>query len=196
MVGCSAIVLLVSIATGVQADVKGQVEGLGVNVLVVIPGRIDFGNFNPNLGGMSYLKPTDTERLETVKGVVDAIPFTFVGGGIRSGKKRANPLLVATEPSWFNMRKTTFIEGRGFEAEELSKPVCVIGSIAKRELFGDASAIGQPVVVNGKTYRVVGVTQDKKAEESLFSMGGFENLVYLPYPFIQSITPICRRTES
>ena len=41
MVGCSAIVLLVSIATGVQADVKGQVEGLGVNVLVVIPGRID-----------------------------------------------------------------------------------------------------------------------------------------------------------
>jgi putative ABC transport system permease protein len=189
MVGCSAIVLLVSIATGVQADVKGQVEGLGVNVLVVIPGRIDFGNFNPNLGGMSYLKPADAERLESVTGVVDAIPFTFVGGGIRSGKKRANPLLVATEPSWFNMRKTTFIEGRGFEAEELSKPVCVIGSIAKRELFGDASAIGQPVVVNGKTYRVVGVTQDKKAEESLFSMGGFENLVYLPYPYIQSITP-------
>jgi putative ABC transport system permease protein len=33
------------------------------------------------------------------------------------------------------------------------------------------------------------VTQDKKSEQSLFSMGGFENLVYLPYPRIRAITP-------
>jgi putative ABC transport system permease protein len=188
MVGCTAIVLLVSIATGVQADVRNQVEGLGVNVLVVIPGRINFGTFNPNLGGMSYLKPEDTKKLETVKGVVDAIPFTFVGGGIRQGEKRANPLLVATEPSWFKMRTTTFVEGGPFTQEQLNSPVCVIGSIAKRELFGEGSAVGQKVVVNGRTYEIVGVTQDKEAEQSLFSMGGFENLVYLPYAYVQSRT--------
>ncbi|MDX2065471.1 MAG: ABC transporter permease [Fimbriimonadaceae bacterium] len=189
MVGCSAIVLLVSIATGVQADVRGQVEGLGVNVLVVIPGRIDFGTFNPNLGGMSYLRPEDTQGLESVEGVVDAIPFTFVGGGIQAGKKRANPLLVATEPSWFKMRTTTFIEGGPYTPDNSTQDVCVIGSIAKKELFGEQAALGKPVKINGRTYRIVGVTQDKKSEQSLFSMGGFENLVYLPYPRIRAITP-------
>ncbi|HLK15337.1 MAG TPA: ABC transporter permease, partial [Fimbriimonadaceae bacterium] len=96
LVGSTAVVLLVSIAQGVRNDVSDQVRDLGVNVLVVIPGRIESGTFNPNLGGLSYLGEADVARLRTVPGVVRVEPFTFVGGGIRHGKKVATPLLAAT----------------------------------------------------------------------------------------------------
>jgi len=187
LVGCTAIVLLVSIASGVQQDVRGQVEELGVNVLVVIPGRIEDGMFNPNLGGMSYLKPEDAKTLREVEGVRDAVPFTFVGGGVRSGEKTATSFIVATEPGWFQMRTTKLREGRLFRADE--REVCVIGSVAAEELFGTASAIGRPVSINGRQVRVIGVTEDRKSEQSLFSMGGLQNLVYLPFRELQERTP-------
>jgi putative ABC transport system permease protein len=182
MVGASAIILLVSIAKGVQKDIRGQVEELGVNVLVVIPGRVEMSGFNPNLGGASYLKPEDAQRLKGVPGVLDAVPFTFLGGGLRHGDKTAAAILVATEPGWFAMRPTELAEGRLLNASDASQDVCVIGSVARDELFGEgSSAIGKSAVVNGRPVRVVGVTREKAASESLFSMGSLANVVYLPY---------------
>ena len=186
MVGVSAIILLVSIATGVQKDISDQVSELGVNVLVVIPGRIgESMSFNPNFGGMSYLQETDATSAKSVDGVIDAIPFTFVGGGLRNGKKIASSLLVATEPAWFTMRPTRFEEGRALQKNDTN--VVVIGSVAKTELFGaKGSAIGKEVTINGSAYRVVGVTTDRKSEQSLFSMGSLQNLVYVPFGYFKS----------
>ena len=48
-VGAMAIVLLVGIGRGVQADLGGQIEDLGVNLLVVLPFRpSDESLFMPN----------------------------------------------------------------------------------------------------------------------------------------------------
>ena len=49
MVAAIAIILLVSIAKGVQKDLTDQVNDLGVNVLVVLPFRVEEGSmFMPN----------------------------------------------------------------------------------------------------------------------------------------------------
>lgn len=181
MVGSVAVFLLVSIATGVQADVAKQVEDIGVNVLIVIPGRIESGTFNPNLGGASYLEESDATELAKVQGVVRTTPWTFVGGGIRRGNKVANSILAATTPAWFEMRPTALEEGRALEAKDEHADVCVIGSIAKRSLFGKETALGKPVTINGHRFGVIGVTKDRESEQSLFSMGSFQNLVYIPY---------------
>lgn len=189
MVGSVAVLLLVAIATGVQADITRQVQDIGVNVLVVIPGRIEDGTFNPNLGGGSYLKEEDATRLSKVEGVVRTTPWTFVGGGIRNGKKTAASILVATTPAWFAMRDEQLEAGRTFRAEEGKADVCVIGSVARKSLFGESEAIGKPVTINGHRFTVVGVTKDQKSEQSLFSMGGFQNLVYIPYHRQKQLQP-------
>jgi putative ABC transport system permease protein len=181
LVGSTAVVLLVSIAQGVRNDVSSQVKEIGANVLVVIPGRIESGTFNPNLGGFSYLEDVDVTRLRKVNGVGRVEPFTFVGGGIRRGQKTATPLLAATTYGWFEMHPTKLAEGRLLTAADDQQDVVVLGSLAKQELFGDKSALGEKVEVNQRAYRVVGVTEDKKQEQSLMSFGSFQNLVYLPY---------------
>ena len=188
-VGSSAIILLVSIATGVQSDVKSQVQDLGMNVLVVVPGRIEEGTFNPNFGGMSYLKDIDAERCSKVAGVVRAEPFTFVGGGIRNGKRVASPLLAAAHSGWFAMRPVRMQEGRVLTPADEHSDVVVLGSIAKKQLFGSESAVGKSVDVNQRTYRVIGVTEDKQKEQSLLSFGSLQNLVYLPYRRLKQVQP-------
>ena len=189
LVGSTAVVLLVSIAQGVRNDISDQVKDLGVNVLVVIPGRIESGTFNPNLGGLSYLAEADIERLRKVPGVERAEPFTFVGGGIRHGKKTATPLLAATTAGWFEMRATTLAEGRVLSNADDVKDVVVLGAMAKSELFPDGPAVGQTVEINQRPYTVIGVTEEKKKEQSLMSFGSFENLVYLPYRRIKALQP-------
>lgn len=181
MVGATAIILLISIAKGVQKDVASQVEEIGVNVLIVIPGRIEDGTFNPNLGGGSFLKEEDAVRLREVPGVVKTTPWTFVGGGVRNGKKTSSSVIVATTENWFKMRPTQMEAGRTFLPEDDVKDVCILGAVSRKSLFADAPAVGKDITVNTRSYRVIGVTQDKKSETSLFSMGGFENFVYIPF---------------
>lgn len=191
MVGATAIVLLISIAIGVQADIKGQVNGLGVNVLIVLPGRVNDGSmFAPNLAGVSYLSDEDIPRVRQVSGVRTAAPLMFVGGGIKNGTKESpTTFIIAAGSEWFQVRPANLAEGRTFTKQDEQSNVCVIGSIARDNLFGTDSALGKQVEINGQKYTVIGVTQDKQSENSMFSMGSFENIAYLPYPLVRTLVP-------
>ena len=43
IIGVAAVVILVAIGTGTKQKVEQQVEGLGSNLLIVVPGRVEFG---------------------------------------------------------------------------------------------------------------------------------------------------------
>lgn len=189
MVGSTAIILLVSIAIGVKADVTSQVEDLGVNVLIVVPGRIEMGNFNPNMAGQSYLKEGDIPKVRAVPGVIRATPLTFAGGGVTSNGKSAYPLVIAAKPDWFAIHNNPLAEGRFFSAADEKKPVAILGGIAKDALFGEASGLGKKVDINGRKYEVVGVTKDKEQGSSMLSMFSLENVVYVPYEYLKALKP-------
>jgi putative ABC transport system permease protein len=190
-VGATAILLLVSIARGVQEDVTREVRDIGVNILVVLPGRIEDGTFNPNIGGQSFLKEAQADRLRQQPGVVRAATLTFAGGGVRVGDKEAYPVTIAASPEWFAMHRLSLSEGAVFDASNSGEDVAVLGSLAKEQLFGSKSAIGQKVEINGRSYRVVGVSQEKRkgANQGLFSMFGFENVVYVPFERLKALDP-------
>lgn len=188
MVASVAIILLVSIAKGVQKDVGDQVKSLGVNVVVVLPARVDLASlsFNPNIGGQSFLREEHAESLRGVEGVIRACPLSFAGGGARFGKKEAYPITIATTSDWFQMHPLKLKSGTAFDDPLESRSVCVIGSIAAEALFGTSDPLGKEIEVNRRKYRILGVTEDKKSEQSLFSMGSFENVVYLPYHAVKT----------
>lgn len=190
-VGAMAIMLLVSIARGVQEDIGGQVEDLGINLLVVLPFRADEDSlFLPNAAGLSYLRLEDLERVRRVPGVRLATPFTFVGGSIRRGDRDSpSTLVIATGPEWSEIRPSPMHEGRFFTGADENANGCVIGSIAKQSLFPKGSALGQRVEINGIPYTVLGVAEDPKAEASLFSAGSFANVAFVPFASFAARNP-------
>jgi putative ABC transport system permease protein len=157
----------------------------------VLPGRIEDGSFNPNIGGQSFLKEEHAAALRSQAGVVRAATLTFAGGGVRADGKDAYPVTIAASPEWFSMHKTTLAEGRVIDERDDTADVALLGSVAKEQLFGRQSALGKKVQINGRDYRVVGVTQEKGKgqNQGLFSMFGFENVVYLPFRRLRSLRP-------
>jgi len=190
LVASVAIVLLVSIALGVRADITTQVKDLGVNTLVVLPARVEGINFNPNLGGQSFLLESDATDLRAIPGVIRTAPLTFAGGGVRAGKKEAFPIVIAATADWFLIQPNQLREGEFFRDPQTRERVAVLGSLAADALFGNGQAArGRTVTINQHPYRVIGVTQDQKSESSLFSMGGFQNVVYIPYHAARADNP-------
>jgi putative ABC transport system permease protein len=129
MAATIAVVLLASIAIGVRKDFTEQVQDLGVNTLIVIPGKLS-GGFNFNLGGASYLKYADAERVGKVKGVQSVGAWTFVGGGATYEGNEAASFLVATTPSWFKMKKFDLEVGRLLTSADDQRDVVLIGSVS------------------------------------------------------------------
>lgn len=191
MVASVAILLLVSIARGVQADLRNQIEDLGVNVLIVLPGKIKDGSaFNPNIAGLSYLQERDVEGVKSVPGVKTAAPIMFCGGGITFGKKESmSTLTLATDSNWFKVHPTTVVEGRLFEPIDDGQDVCIIGTIAKEELFGKETAVGKTVDINQRKCKVIGVVSEKSGEDSIFSQFSFANIAYLPFSLVKKTSP-------
>lgn len=188
MVAAIAILLLISIGKGVQKDITAEIEDFGAGILIVLPGRIEFGNFNPNLGGKSYLSAANVEDIQRVEGVVRVAKWSFAGGGLRAGEKEAFPLLVASGPEWFQMHKVNIKAGNIYTSANARDQVIVIGDTAATQLFGAEDPIGKEVQLNKEAYRVIGVTTSKSSGSGLFSMQGLANVAYVPIDALERTT--------
>lgn len=185
-----AIVTLVAIGIGVKKDLTDQVETLGVNTLVVLPGRVESGMMNPNIGGQSFLTEELANQVKALPGVRAVALFSFAGGGVKLGEKEAYPFVIAANAPWFAMNPASYRYGKPWTGETEAEAVCVIGSVAAEELFGlKTNPVGKSIEINGIQYKVVAVSEDKKATQSVFSMMSLQNVVYIPYHAVKKRTP-------
>ncbi|MEJ5383881.1 MAG: ABC transporter permease [Fimbriimonadales bacterium] len=186
-VGVAAIVVLVSLGKGVQRDVVAQVESLGVNLVIVLPGRLSPENpFNPmSFIGLSTLREGDIAAVAQVAGVRRVAPIMFVAGGAQRGERWADAaLILGTTPEWFEMRPHTLKHGRFFTHAEAERFVCILGPKPAEQLFGTENPVGKQVQLNGKPFTVIGVTAED-SNRSLLGSGGFEFAIYAPIRALQ-----------
>ena len=196
MVGVVAIVTLVAIMKGVQVEIKHQVEGLGANMVIIVPSKLD-ENGQPNPGaliGISTLSDRDADALRALPGVVakTVSPVSLVSGlaeyGNEDHAKSANALVVATSEEGVVLNPAHLAAGRYFEDNE--EHVCILSDKPKRELFQDDNPLGKTVRIAGKPWTVVGVLEKPKADGTLGStLLGLSTLVYLPLNVVRREIP-------
>ena len=193
VIGVVSIVTITAILQGVKREVRSQLEGLGANVVIVVPGQLD-SNGQPNpmaMMGISTLTLADAAALKAVPGVVTASPVIFVAGtASRSHGKSASAFVVATSPGGMRMNPSPIVAGRYFTASEANTKVCVLADRPRRDLFGRSPAVGHRIWVRGDGFRVVGVL-GKAADEGLIGshLLGLGDLVYLPLDVSHRLFP-------
>jgi putative ABC transport system permease protein len=156
VIGVAAVVVLVAIGTGAKREVEQQVEGLGSNLLIVVPGRLDFGAA-PSVSRMSL---SDVDAVSRVVGDRSRVAVTVSSGEtVRAGaRSRFTSVLgvLETTPQVF-VRSV----GRGAYLSrsdvDTARRVAVLGSTVARQLFGDRDPVGQQISIAGVRFRVVGV---------------------------------------
>ncbi len=108
IIGVFSIVLLVAIGQGVKQEVTGQIEGLGSNLLFVVPGNFSDETAAPSASGFignSSLTEEDVAALASINGVELAVPIAIMGLPVTTERPVA-PKDVAVPPSAENQAGT------------------------------------------------------------------------------------------
>jgi len=156
VIGVAAVVVLVAIGTGAKQLVERQVEGLGSNLLIVVPGRVDFGA----APAVSRLSLSDVDAVTRIVGDRSRVAVSVTSGEtVRAGT-------VSRFTSVLGVLETTprvFVRdiGRGAYLTrsdiDTARRVAVLGSAVARTLFGEREPVGQQVTIAGVRFRVIGV---------------------------------------
>src|SRR5690349_16656449 len=156
VIGVAAVVVLVAIGTGAKQLVESQVEGLGSNLLIVVPGKLSFGSA-PTI---SRLQLSDVDAVARIVGDRNRVAATVSSGEeVRTGTatKFTNVLGVTeSTPLVFvrGMARGSYLTRSDVDTE---RRVAVLGSSVARTLFGDRDPIGAQLAIAGVRFRVIGV---------------------------------------
>jgi putative ABC transport system permease protein len=190
LIGVGSVGLLISIALGVQKQITEEVQDLGVNLVFVVPGKLD-QNMQANplaMLGVSTLNDRDLRALSSLDSVAGVAPFLFVGGTAEYHQQLKSAFVLGTTAAWFAMRPRPMAEGRLFKADEENEYVCVLAQGPREAIFGSGPAVGETIAIQGVSFRVIGVLQGEP-RDTLFGDGSFENMIFLPAGAVRSKIP-------
>lgn len=188
-VGVGSVVLLISIASGVRAEVLSQVESLASDCAFVLPGKpAQAGVPNPMaLMGISTLTPGDVSAVAGTPGVAEAFPVMFVAGSIDQDGRTISAFVVAADAHVQRLHPGKMAAGIFYGHGETRARTAVVGNAVARELSPHGSALGSTVVVRSTPFRVVGVLAPEPT--TMVMPGGFDQVVYLPYGVARPLFP-------
>jgi len=191
IIGVSAVILLVSIGSGVQADISGQIMGLGSNIAMVMPGKIEMEPGGGHSGGpMGTTNKLELEHAEDIKNgaqhVKDVLPTISGVVSVKYGNLSRTVDLTGTTPEYPIVRNSPVEKGRFFaetDAEGL-KRVCTIGQTVAEDFFGFRDPIGAKITVSGQKFTVIGVMSKKGGSGMGIDM---DNQIFIPVTVAQRI---------
>ena len=159
IIGVAAVVILVAIGSGAKAEVEKQVEGLGSNLILVVPGSLEIGG----APSASRLELSDVELLGRAVGDASAVATTVQSGElVRVGDKEVFTTINGTNETVVNVFDRPIARGRYISAADVDtrRRVAVLGSSSARKLFGDVDPIGRQITIAGVRFRIIGTFVD------------------------------------
>src|SRR5207237_1383423 len=160
IIGVGAVIASMAIGEGAQAVVLAQIESLGANLIVVIPGAITSGGVRLGNISQTTLRVGDAIAIaQRVPGVVAAEPDAQTNAQLVAGGANWFTYIGGTTPAWQIARSWRVAEGRFFtptEVDEAAK-VTVLGHTVAQTLFPTGGAVGATVIIKNVPFRVVGI---------------------------------------
>ncbi len=162
IIGVGAVVSAVSILEGAQRDILERFETLGADQVLVFNGTDDRSHRQTQV---SSLEPEDADAiLQDHEDVIIATSPQFNGGGqIKYFERNAGVTVLGTTDSYADMYNYEVGQGRFISREDVRghTMVAVLGYKVAEDLFGALPAAGKTVKINGKSFIVVGVMEEK-----------------------------------
>jgi putative ABC transport system permease protein len=205
VVGTMTVIVIAAFVSGIDSRVAGEIEAFGTNSIYVFKFEPGF-NFNPS-AEERMRKPMSAEDAIAIGDECPSVvnvtafmsPVDFLQGPMAERIKiryqdveMVNATVQGLFPSYFRMGVSEVIEGRSFtEGENTTRAdVCVIGRDVANTLFPNINALEKEIIINGRSYRVIGVLKERDNFITPAEDPGNENkAVYIPYESIRKVYP-------
>lgn len=156
IIGVMAVVVLVAIGTGAKQEVEQQVNGLGANLVILVPGQLQLGSAPTK----SRLDLTDADRVGRAIGQPGGVAVSVASGEeVRAGARSAFATVNGTNAAVEQVFNRPVARGEYLRASDVDtrRRVAVIGPDLARALFAGADPLGRTIAVGGVRFRVIGV---------------------------------------
>jgi len=164
VIGVAAVIVTVAIGTGASSSVADQINGLGSNLIVVLPGSVQTAGARTGSGGASTLTAADGMTIAKLPGVAAVSPVVTVRTQLVAAGQNWQTQAVGVAPSYTFVRSWPVASGRFFTQPETdaAAKVAVLGQTVIGQLFpSGADPVGQVVLIKGVPFTVIGTLSAK-----------------------------------
>ncbi len=167
VIGIASVIAMVSIGAGAQGSIQSSLEGLGSNLLTVVPGVAQAGRgfVSTGRGGAQTLKNEDAVALWELPGVAHVSPELQRRFQITSTVGNNTNTTVIGATSEYGPVRNVIVDRGSLLTETHHRSiarVAVIGPTVAQDLFGEQTdPIGKTIRINRVNFKVIGITQTK-----------------------------------
>ena len=184
IIGTGAVIALLSVGQGAQAEITNQIQSIGSNLIFVFAGQLDQTSSTGMTTRYQPLTYQDAVALadpSMAPSVAAVAPMIQRSATVLYAGTTMNTTVVGTTPEFAFVRSFPVVYGGYFtQGEDAAYArVAVLGYLVAENLFGDPSlALDQTVRLNGVPFRVIGVLESKGGQSGFG--GSQDNQVIVP----------------
>jgi putative ABC transport system permease protein len=158
VIGVGAVIVTVAIGSGAQASVQDQINSLGSNLIIVLPGSVTQGATRTGSGGASTLTPQDAQAIAGLPGVAAVSPVVSVRTQVVGGGRNWQTTISGTAPTYTYVRQWTLAAGTFFSDADVASAakVCVLGQTVVANLFPGTDPVGKTLLIKNVPFTIVG----------------------------------------
>jgi len=164
-IGVAALIAMVAIGQGANDAVRKQIERLGTNLVVIVPGATTMGGMRSGQGSASTLTVVDAEALRRETSAVGSVSYLIrQTGQVQYANQNWTTSIQGVSANYPPVTNWQVASGRSISQEDdrSAALVAVIGLTVSNQLFGvDESPIGAMIQVKSVPLRVIGVYASK-----------------------------------
>jgi len=164
IIGVGAVIAMLAIGTGASQRISQQIQSIGSNLLIILPGSTSAGGVRMGAG----TQPTMTLRdAEAIKKECPAVSYVapILGGAAQVvyGHTNWSTGVQGTTADMLAVRNWPLASGRTFTDQDIrsATKVCLLGQTIVDNLFGSDDPLGQVVRIKNVPFKVLGVLSSK-----------------------------------
>lgn len=189
VIGVASIVILVSLATGVNQSISSRLNTLGANIIQITPGSFKATNIGSRdisirsiggigggpVGGMPQsiygrekdtLTESDERLIKQVEGVILVSGVISERASVTYKTKNTSLSITGVNPSYWDMMSVNISSGRKLMSSDTYS--AVIGSEVINQTFNE-DLLNKYISINGVSFKVVGVINS--TSQTITSLG-------------------------
>jgi len=184
VIGVAAVIALMSIGKGAEADILSRIETLGSDLITISPGAsVGFGGVRGATGNVQTLTMEDAEAInEQVPYLTAVAPSSSANLQVVVGGENMNSKITGTTPEYQDAYNLEIASGTFFTEYDYQRgtKVAVLGSNVAETLFEGTNPVGQQMRMGSIIVRVIGVLEGKGA-----MMGSPDDTIFIPLTALQ-----------
>jgi len=193
VIGVAAVIVLMSVGRGAEADIISRIETLGSDLILIRPGATTFGGVRSAAGSATTLTLEDAAAIsEQVPHIASMAPSYSRALQLVAGGQNMNAQVTGVTPGYIQAYNLNISDG-AFISEydyERGAKVAVLGANVKETLFEGADPVGQQMRMGNSIVRVIGVLESKGA-----MMGSSDDTILIPLTALQQMVAQPRTSQ-